>query len=132
MLRFAAVSLVLVFATGGCKKEEPKPAPPPIGTAPASASGVVDGMRKIAITADTNGYKPDKITGKAGEKLMLVFTRTADASCISQLITPDKKTIDLPMNTPVEVAVTVPQSGEVGFACGMDMFHGTVVADPKI
>jgi plastocyanin domain-containing protein len=28
------------------------------------------------------------------------------------------------------VAVTVPQTGEVGFACGMDMFHGVVVAQP--
>ena len=89
-------------------------------------------MRRVAITADTSGYKPDKIPGKPGEKLLLVFTRTADSTCISQLVTPDKKTVDLPMNAPVEVAVTVPQTGEVGFACGMDMFHGTVVADPKI
>jgi plastocyanin domain-containing protein len=34
------------------------------------------------------------------------------------------------MNKPVEVAITVPQTGEVGFACGMDMFHGVVVAQP--
>ena len=44
-------------------------------------------------------------------------------------MTPDSKTVDLPLNKPVEVAVTVPATGEVGFACGMDMFHGTVVAD---
>ncbi len=127
MLRAAAVSLLLIV---GCKKDDPKPAPPPIGV--AAPVTTVDGMRRISITADTSGYKPDKIAGKPGEKLMLVFTRTADSTCIAQLITPDKKTVDLPMNTPVEVAVTVPQNGEVGFACGMDMFHGTVVADPKI
>ena len=39
--------------------------------------------------------------------------------------------VDLPMNTPVEVPVTVPQTGEVGFACGMDMFHGVVVAEKQ-
>ena len=32
---------------------------------------------------------------------------------------------------PVDVAVTVPKTGEVGFACGMDMFHGVVVAQPS-
>jgi len=37
--------------------------------------------------------------------------------------------VDLPKGTPVEVAVTVPATGEVGFACGMDMFHGAVVAE---
>jgi plastocyanin domain-containing protein len=62
---------------------------------------------------------------------VLVFTRTADSTCIAQLKTPDGKLIDLPMNAPVEVAVTVPASGEVGFACGMDMFHGKVVAAGK-
>jgi plastocyanin domain-containing protein len=132
MLRAAVLSLSLVVSIAACKKGEAdaKKAPPPIGAAPVAPSA--DGMRHIAITADTNGYKPEKIAGKPGEKLVLVFTRTADATCISQLVTPDKKTIDLPMNTPVEVAVTVPQTGDVGFACGMDMFHGTVVADPSI
>ena len=30
----------------------------------------------------------------------------------------------------VEVPVTVPETGELAFACGMDMFKGTVVAQP--
>jgi plastocyanin domain-containing protein len=128
MLRVALVSILFVV---GCKKgDQARPAPPPVA---ASTTGTVaaDGVRHVPITADTTGYKPERIVGKPGEKLVLVFTRTADSTCISQLLTPDKKTVDLPMNTPVEVAVTVPQTGEVGFACGMDMFHGVVVAEPK-
>jgi plastocyanin domain-containing protein len=134
MLRAAALSISLVVSLAACKKGEAdaKKAPPPIAGTPTPVAPSNDGVRHIAITADTSGYKPDKIPGKPGEKLMLVFTRTADSTCISQLVTPDKKTVDLPMNSPVEVAVTVPQTGEVGFACGMDMFHGTVVADPSI
>lgn len=128
MLRVALLALVLTFSA--CKKDDAAKSAPPAPAATAKTGTVdKDGVRRIPITASNEGYKPDRIPGKPGEKLMLVFTRTADSTCIAQLVTPDKKTVDLPMNTPVEVAVTVPQTGEVGFACGMDMFHGTVVAE---
>jgi len=48
---------------------------------------------------------------------------------VAQLKTPEGKLIDLPKGAPVDVPVTVPASGELGFACGMDMFRGKVVAD---
>jgi Cu+-exporting ATPase len=121
------MSLVVALALFACKKEaKVGPAAP----TPASAGTVgTDGVRRVAIEANTEGYKPDRIGGKPGEKLLLVFTRTADGDCISQVKTPDGKLVDLPKGTPVEVAVTVPQTGEVGFACGMDMIHGAVVAE---
>jgi len=124
------VRLSIVMAVGlsvfGCKNDA-KPAPP--APAPVTAGTVgADGARRVAVDAGMNGYQPERISGKPGEKLVLVFTRTADAACIAQLKTPDGKLVDLPKGTPVEVAVTVPASGEVGFACGMDMFHGAVVA----
>lgn len=121
------LSLVIALAVVGCKQESAKPAP---GPTPATAGTVgADGIRHVPVEANKSGYTPDKIGGKPGEKLVLVFTRTADSSCIAQLKTPDGKLVDLPMNQPVDVAVTVPASGEVAFACGMDMFHGAVVAD---
>ena len=122
------LSLVLALALVGCKKEarvEPaQPAPVTAGTVGA------DGIRRVAVDAGKQGYQPERIAGKPGEKLMLVFTRTVDADCLAQLKTPDGKLVDLPKGTPVEVAVTVPQSGELAFACGMDMFHGVIVAQP--
>jgi plastocyanin domain-containing protein len=111
----------------GCHKDakvEPS-APTPVTAGTVGA----DGARRISIDASTKGYVPDRIGGKPGEKLVLVFTRTADSTCIAQLKTPGGKLIDLPKGAPVEVAVTVPASGEVGFACGMDMFHGAVIAE---
>ena len=131
------MSIALVFGLGlatgfaaGCSKPskpaKTEPAPP---TSITAGTVGADGVRRIAIEANTKGYVPDRIGGKPGEKLTLVFTRTADSTCIAQLKTPDGKLVDLPMNTPVEVAVTVPASGEVGFACGMDMFHGSVIAE---
>ena len=67
-----------------------------------------DGVRRIPVEAGKEGYRPERIGGKPGEKLTLVFTRTADSTCIAQLKTPGGKLIDLPKGTPVEVAVTVP------------------------
>lgn len=131
MLR--TVLLALSFgALIACSKKADKPAaapPPAATTAPIGAVGS-DGLRHIPVEANKEGYKPDKIPGKPGEQIVLVFTRTADSECISQLKAPDGKLVDLPLNKPVEVAVTVPKTGEVGFACGMDMFHGVVVAQP--
>jgi plastocyanin domain-containing protein len=121
-----AVALGLALAPAGCKKDaKVDPAVP----TPVTAGTVgADGARRVAVDAGKEGYRPERIGGKPGEKLVLVFTRTYDAACISQLKTPDGKLVDLPKGTPVEVPVAVPASGEVGFACGMDMFHGAVVA----
>ena len=124
-MRLVPLCLVLILA---CSKKEDKKVEAPAPAAPTATVGG-DGLRRIAIDASDKGYTPDRIPGKAGEKLVLVFTRTFDAECISQLKTPDGKLVPLPMNKPVEVTVTVPQTGEVGFACGMDMFHGVVVAE---
>ncbi|HEX2691101.1 MAG TPA: cupredoxin domain-containing protein [Kofleriaceae bacterium] len=129
------MSIVLVIALVACKQEAKAPpgVPAPAAattTAAANTNSVAaNGTRRVSIEAGTEGYKPDRIPGKPGEKLLLVFTRTADPSCISELKTPDGKVVNLPKGTPVEVAVTVPQSGEVGFACGMDMFRGAIVAE---
>jgi plastocyanin domain-containing protein len=127
MLRAAIVVLALLSACKKADEAKPaaaKPAPPPAVVVAA------DGSRHVAIEANKDGYTPASIPGKPGEKLVLTFTRTADSTCIAQLKTPEGKMVDLPMNTPVDVAVTVPQTGKVEFACGMDMFHGEVVAQP--
>jgi plastocyanin domain-containing protein len=129
MLRALVVSLVFVLAVG-CKKENKK-AEPIKQTAPVEVGTVKDGVRRVDVLANEKGYDPERIAGKPGEKLMLVFKRTIEGECLSQLKTPEGKVVDLPMNTPVEVAITVPDKGEVTFACGMDMFKGTVVAQPQ-
>jgi plastocyanin domain-containing protein len=121
------VAVALSFA--GCKKAEESKSPPPPATAPTTTKADPGAPRKVAIEAGKEGYKPERIPGKPGEKLTLSFTRTVDADCLAKLKAPDGTMVDLPMNKPVDVAVTVPATGEVKFACGMDMFHGVVVAE---
>ncbi|HEX3762960.1 MAG TPA: cupredoxin domain-containing protein [Kofleriaceae bacterium] len=121
-----ALGLGLALAVAGCKNEAK--VDPAIPTPVTAGTVGADGARHVAVDAGKEGYRPERIGGKPGEKLVLVFTRTYDAACISQLKTPDGKLVDLPKGTPVEIPVTVPAAGEIGFACGMDMFHGAVVA----
>ena len=126
--RVALLVLILVLVVGCKKAEKAEDKPKPAATV---KTGTVDpaGVRTIEIAANENGYVPDRIPGKPGEKLKLKFTRTIDGECLSQLKTPDGKLVELPKNSPVEVEVTVPNDGEVKFACGMDMFSGVVVAE---
>ena len=129
MITRVALGLALVLAIG-CKKAEEKAETKPKPAAATTTTGTVkDGVRTIDIAANENGYVPDRIPGKPGEKLKLKFTRTVEGECLSQLKTPDGKVVDLPMNKPYEVDVTVPADGEVKFACGMDMFFAVVVAE---
>jgi plastocyanin domain-containing protein len=124
-----SVALAVVFAGSlvACKGDAKEPAKPAVAPVTAGTVGT-DGVRRVPIEANIKGYQPDRIAGKPGEQLMLVFTRTVDASCLAQIKTPDGKLVELPKDKPVEVAVTVPKTGEVTFACGMDMFRGTIVA----
>lgn len=128
LLRVVVAALGLVLATSACKKKEDTPAPKQVATVTTGTVGA-DGVRKVAIDVIQDGYSPDRIPGKPGEKLSLVFTRKVDGFCYEQLKTPDGKLVDLPKDQPVEIAVTVPQDGEVKFACGMDMLTGVVVAE---
>ena len=112
-----------------CKKEEAAaPAPKAAATVKTGTVGA-DGVRKVPIEVVKEGYAPDRIPGKPGEKLTLVFTRRVDGHCYEELKMPDGKLIALPKDKPIEVAITVPQDGEVRFACGMDMLAGVVVAE---
>jgi plastocyanin domain-containing protein len=123
-----ALAVALALAAVACSKEgkvRDKPAPATTSTGTVGA----DGVRRVSIEAGKEGYVPDKIPGKPGEKLVLVFTRTVEGECLAELRTPEGKVVELPMNKAVEVPITVPASGKLTFACGMDMFQGAVVAD---
>ena len=131
-MRAVPFVLVAALAFSACKKAgDEKPADQPAATQPAAAgaASLGEGPRKIAIEAGKEGYVPDKISAKPNEKITLVFTRTVDAECLSQVKTPDGTLHDLPLGKPVEVALTMPKEGKLTFACGMDMFTGTIVAD---
>jgi plastocyanin domain-containing protein len=65
---------------------------------------------------------------KAGVPARVTFRRTAESSCATEVVFPSLGIRRaLPLDQPVDVRLT-PTAGEIAFACGMDMFRGTVVA----
>ena len=112
-----ALMAALVPGTMGCGPKTDK--------APEAAQPTV-----VDVTVDGTGFHPDRIAAKAGQPVTLALTRTSDETCATEIVIPAMN-IDtkLPLNERVEVTVTPGAKGEIAFACGMDMFKGTIVAD---
>ncbi|HVV82413.1 MAG TPA: cupredoxin domain-containing protein [Kofleriaceae bacterium] len=123
MSKLVAAAAV-VLALGACEKKSNKSQ-----AAPPAPTVAADGTRSVPIYVKKAGYQPDKISAKPGEKLKLVFTRVEDTECGSQVKVADGALVDLPLNKPVEIAVTAPPSGQLDFICGMGMMTGVVLVE---
>jgi plastocyanin domain-containing protein len=116
-----ALSLALL---AGCKRETA-----PSAVARPVASIEVKG-RRVDIMAAANGFQPNTVTVKQGEPTTLVFTRTTDETCATEVVFPEislKK--DLPLNQQVAVEVPVDKPRTLAFQCGMAMFKSKVVIE---
>ena len=108
-------------------------APDAPGMGAEAASGpvvaeVVEGVQTAEVEAGRMGYQPRQIQLRAGVPARLVFTRTVEDDCSSQITVPayDVGPTDLPLGEPVAVEFTPTEAGEVEFVCGMDMQRGTI------
>jgi len=97
----------------------------------SSSSAAPAAQDRWDLKVDGEGFHPDDVAVPAGKPVSLTFTRTTDQTCATEVVihTDDKNTItkDLPLNQAVEVPVTFAKAGKLAFACGMDMFHGTIL-----
>ena len=116
---------------------QPQPASPAMPDMPGmgaeAASGpveaeVVDGVQTVEIEAGRMGYAPREIRLQAGVPTRLVFTRTVEDECSSQVTLPayGVEATDLPLGEPVAIEFTPTEAGEVEWVCGMDMQRGTI------
>ena len=87
--------------------------------------------KKIDISVTEAGFEPSKVTVKRGEEVTLAFKRTTDKTCATEVVVHvnEKDTVEkkLPLNEVVPVTVTFPKTGELGYACGMNMHKGVIV-----
>jgi Cu+-exporting ATPase len=88
------------------------------------------GAQEVEITVK-GGYSPNLIRVREGVPLRLTFDRQETGDCTSRVVFPDfgvSRSLAPFARTTVEF--TPEQSGEFGFACGMNMVHGTLLVEP--
>lgn len=74
------------------------------------------------------GYKPASIRIKKGKTTTLKIKRRDPNSCLEEIILPDFKIKKfLPLNREIEISLTPQKTGEYGFHCGMNMYHGKII-----
>ena len=121
MTRTAAALLTLTLSA--CRGAADAPEPPPV------AAQMEGGVQTAEIAVGAEGYEPASVALRAGVPARLVFTRTTDDSCGTEvgseaLGIPETP---LPLGRPVAVEFMPGEAGRYTFACGMGMLTGTVV-----
>jgi hypothetical protein len=112
LLAAAAVTLLI-----GCKDKKAEG-----GAGGPLAPGAVQ------VTANENGFEPSSVTFKKGSRASLVFVRTTDETCATEVVFPElniKK--DLPKGKPVSIDVPTDKDRKLIFQCGMGMYKSAVV-----
>jgi Cu+-exporting ATPase len=99
---------------------------------PREARGAeLRGGRQEVEIAVKGGYSPNLIRVREGVPLRLVFDRQETGDCTSRVVFPDfGVTRSLAPYARTAVEFTPDRSGEFGFACGMNMVHGTLLVEP--
>ena len=118
-MRLLLVLGVAVVLSACEKKADPKADPAPV---------VAGDKGAIPITVDGDGFKPSAVKFKKGAPATLIFTRTSDDTCATEVVFPQlnlKK--DLPKGTPVTIAIPTDKEQTLTFQCGMGMYKSSVV-----
>lgn len=100
-------------------------------TGSALADAPAKNPSRIEVSVTKRGFDPDSINVPAKKPVTLVFTRKTEQTCTKSVVVTldDGKKIEreLPLDKPVEIAVTFPRAGKLGYACSMDMAKGIIV-----
>jgi Cu+-exporting ATPase len=100
------------------------------GSRRAREAELAGGVQRIEVTV-RGGYSPDVIKLRQGVPAELVFDRQETGECTSQVVFGDLGvSAALPAFTRTTVRLTPDRTGQFGFACGMNMIHGTLVVEP--
>jgi P-type Cu+ transporter len=101
------------------------------GPKQAGEAAVRGDIQEVEI-AVRGGYVPDRIRVRQGIPLRLVFDRQEAGECTSRVVFPDfAVSASLPAFGKATVELMPDRPGEFGFACGMNMLHGTLVVSPN-
>src|SRR5215467_5224533 len=102
------------------------------GPRQATAAVLTGGVQRLDVTVK-GGYRPDVIRVRQGVPVELTFDRQESGDCTSRVVFPDfRASATLPAHQRTTVRLDPGQAGEFGFACGMNMIHGTLLVEPAV
>ena len=101
------------------------------GPRKARQAELVGQVQEVKVTV-RGGYSPDVIRVRQSVPLRIVFDRQESGECTSRVVFPDfALNRSLPALARTTVEFTPDRSGRFGFACGMNMVHGTLIVEPN-
>jgi plastocyanin domain-containing protein len=86
--------------------------------------------RRVEIKVTTEGFQPQEVKLRKGERVTLIFTRVTDDTCITAIDIPAENVskLELPLDKPVSVTITPAKVGTEKFHCSeMEMGDGRIV-----
>jgi Cupredoxin-like domain len=89
-------------------------------------------VQAAMILVREQGYEPAKVRLRAETPPQITLVRTTDKTCGTEVVFPSlnfKRA--LPLNVPVVIEFTPAKTGEIAFACGLNMLHGSVVVQEQ-
>lgn len=103
---------------------------PPAATGAGARSAERPSVQEAKVLVTEQAFEPTKLTLRAGTRARITFVRTTDKTCATEVVFPSLNIRrPLPLNQPVTIEFTPKVSGEIGFACGMNMLRGTLVVE---
>lgn len=103
-------------------------APVPVSSTPVVARAEPAEAVIVRVSVGAAGFSPEQINVPAGRRVRLIFTRTAESTCATEVVLPALNIkAELPLNKPVTIDVPPQPEGKLAFACGMNMFRGQLV-----
>jgi hypothetical protein len=108
--------------------QSPISANDPVGGSPGTSQAADVQAAKIAVTE--KGFARAGGGGRPGPPPRLTFVRTTDKTCGTEVVFPSLNVKRaLPLNEPVVIEFTPAKTGDVAFACGMNMLKGVIVVE---
>ena len=99
------------------------------GRRTAAGTELRAGRQQVEVTV-RGGYSPNLIRARQGVPLRLIFDRQEAGECTARVVFPElgvSRSLAPFARTTVEL--TPDRAGEFGFACGMNMVHGTLLVE---
>ncbi|MBA3619430.1 MAG: heavy metal translocating P-type ATPase, partial [Acidothermales bacterium] len=91
----------------------------------------VEGDRQVADIVVRGGYSPSVVRVRAGQPVRLRFDRQDNSGCTARVVFPDlRQSASLAAFGTTSMDLEVTEPGEYGWACGMNMLHGTLIVEP--